>query len=61
MDGLAHRSRYLWNDHAFFPFSVPIGNLTPSYNMNNSAQTVRYLGQGYKPLGFMWPIAFQAR
>lgn len=46
---------------AFFPFSVPTGALDPGYNMTDKAGAVRYLGQGYKPLDFMWPIAFQAR
>ena len=46
---------------AFFPFSVPTGALEPGYNKTDSGGTVRYLGQGYKPLDFMWPIAFQAR
>lgn len=46
---------------AFFPFSVPTGALHPGYNKTDSGGTVRYLGQGYKPLDFMWPIAFQAR
>ncbi|MDG1462546.1 MAG: hypothetical protein P8R04_03170 [Gammaproteobacteria bacterium] len=46
---------------AFFPFSVPIGVLHPGYNMTDSDGAVRYLGQGYRPLDFMWPIAFQAR
>lgn len=46
---------------AFFPFSVPTGALDPGYNMADSKQVVRYLGQGYRPLDFMWPIAFQAR
>ncbi|MEP5607433.1 MAG: hypothetical protein ABJP49_02915, partial [Marinobacter alexandrii] len=46
---------------AFFPFSVPTGALHPGYNMTDKAGAVRYLGQGYKPLDFMWPIAFQAR
>ena len=46
---------------AFFPFSVPTGALDPGYNMTDKGGTVRYLGQGYKPLDFMWPIAFQAR
>jgi hypothetical protein len=46
---------------AFFPFSVPTGALAPSYNMTDKAGDVQYLGQGYKPLDFMWPIAFQAR
>ena len=46
---------------AFFPFSVPTGALTPSYNMADSNQVTQYLGQGYLPLDFMWPIAFQAQ
>ncbi len=46
---------------AFFPFSVPTGALHPGYNKTDSAGVVRYLGQGYRPLDFMWPIAFQAR
>lgn len=44
---------------AFFPFSVPTGALHPGYNMTDSAGATQYLGQGYKPLDFMWPIAFQ--
>lgn len=44
---------------AFFPFSVPTGALDPGYNKAEKDGTVRYLGQGYKPLDFMWPIAFQ--
>lgn len=46
---------------AFFPFSVPTGALHPGYNKSDSNGTVHYLGQGFKPLDFMWPIAFQAR
>jgi hypothetical protein len=46
---------------AFFPFSVPTGALDPSYNKTDSGGTVRYLGQGYRSLDFMWSIAFQAR
>ena len=46
---------------AFFPFSVPTGALDPGYNMKDRNRTVQYLGQGYKPLDFMWPIAFQTR
>ena len=46
---------------AFFPFSVPTGALTPSYRMPDSKGTVQFLGQGYKSLDFMWPIAFQAQ
>ena len=29
--------------------------------MADAKGTVHYLGQGYKPLDFMWPIAFQAK
>lgn len=46
---------------AFFPFSVPTGALDPGYNETDANGVVRYLGQGYKPLDFMWPIAFQTR
>ena len=46
---------------AFFPFSVPTGALDPGYNVTDKNQIVQYLGQGYKPLDFMWPIAFQTR
>jgi len=46
---------------AFFPFSVPTGALDPGYNKTDGAGNVQYLGQGYRPLDFMWPIAFQAR
>ena len=40
----------------FFPFSVPTGALDPGYNASGS-----YLGQGFRPLDFLWPIAFQAK
>ncbi|QPM91638.1 hypothetical protein [Pseudooceanicola algae] len=43
----------------FFPFSVPTGALHPGYNMADKAGVTHYLGQGYKSLDFMWPIAFQ--
>ena len=46
---------------AFFPFSVPAGALDPGYNLADSSGITRYLGQGYKSLDFMWPIAFQTR
>ncbi|WP_138468544.1 hypothetical protein [Poseidonocella sp. HB161398] len=46
---------------SFFPFSVPVGALHPGYNVADKAGIVQYLGQGFKPLDFMWPIAFQAR
>ncbi|WP_424969675.1 hypothetical protein [Dinoroseobacter sp. S76] len=46
---------------AFFPFSVPAGALHPGYNMTDDNGTVQYLGQGYKPLDFMWPLAFQTQ
>jgi len=29
--------------------------------MPDKAGTVQYLGQGYKSLDFMWPIAFQTK
>ena len=46
---------------AFFPFSVPTGALHPGYNKADSKGATQHLGQGYKPLDFMWPIAFQAK
>lgn len=46
----------------FFPFSVPVGILSPGYNKNPGGNGVPgYLGQGYRPLDFMWPIAFNAK
>lgn len=46
---------------AFFPFSVPTGALDPGYNAPDANKLAHYLGQGYRPLDFMWPIAFQTR
>lgn len=46
---------------AFFPFSVPTGALDPGYNAQDADKNVMYLGQGYLPLDFMWPIAFQTK
>ena len=46
---------------SFFPFSVPTGALDPGYNMTDGQGVVHHLGQGYKPLDFMWPIAFRAK
>lgn len=46
---------------SFFPFSVPVGALDPAYHAEDKAGTAHYLGQGYKPLDFMWPIAFRAQ
>lgn len=46
---------------AFFPFSVPTGALHPGYNKADSCETTEYLGQGFLPLDFMWPIAFQTK
>ncbi|KUF09449.1 hypothetical protein [Pseudoponticoccus marisrubri] len=46
---------------AFFPFSVPTGALDPGYNKPDAKGVVQYLGQGYRPLDFMWPIAFQTK
>ncbi|MBP0483126.1 hypothetical protein [Sagittula salina] len=45
----------------FFPFSVPVGKLHPGYNMQDACSEVAYLGQGFMPLDFMWPIAFQTK
>ncbi|PWJ15033.1 hypothetical protein [Jannaschia seohaensis] len=45
----------------FFPFSVPKGVLSRTYNNVDTTQLAHYLSQGYRPLDFMWPIAFQAR
>lgn len=46
---------------SFFPFSVPVGALEPGYNAEDKGGAAQYLGQGYKPLDFMWPIAFRAK
>ena len=42
----------------FFPFSVPAGALTPQYYAAEDDKTNLYLGDGFMPLDFMWPIAF---
>jgi len=49
------------DDGTFFPFSVPTGALNPAYNMTDASGKTIYLGQGYKPLDFMWPIVFQSK
>lgn len=47
---------------SYFPFSVPTGALTPQYYANESANSPNvYLGDGFVPLDFMWPIAFHAK
>lgn len=44
----------------FFPFSVPTGALTPQYYGTDSSGSNVYLGEGFVPLDFMWPIPFHA-
>ncbi len=39
----------------YFPFSVPVGGLTPQYTTGGHV-----LGEGFVPLDFMWPIPFHA-
>ncbi|WP_296052140.1 hypothetical protein [uncultured Alteromonas sp.] len=46
---------------ATFPFSSPTGALDPAYNAADSNGSTVYLGQGFKPLDFMWPIVFQTK
>ena len=46
---------------AYFPFSVPTGALTPQYYAANEGEPAMYLGDGFVPLDFMWPIAFHAK
>lgn len=46
---------------ASFPFSSPTGALDPAYNAADSDGNTEYLGQGFKPLDFMWPIVFQTK
>jgi hypothetical protein len=46
---------------AFFPFSVPAGALSPGYNKADGKGVVHYISLGYRPLDFMWPIAFQTK
>ena len=60
----------------FFPFTVPTGALTPQYygtateekpskgagSKSTESVTVNlYLGDGFVPLDFMWPISFHAK
>ncbi|WP_163938452.1 hypothetical protein [Paraferrimonas sp. SM1919] len=47
----------------FFPFSVPKGKLTPQYYGTTTGDSPKnlYLGDGFVPLDFMWPIPFQAK
>jgi hypothetical protein len=46
----------------YFPFSVPVGKLSPQYYGQPSADKPNlYLGDGFVPLDFMWPIAFHAK
>jgi len=45
----------------FFPFTVPIGKLTPEYYGADAKGNNLYLGDGFVPLDFMWPIPFQAK
>ncbi|MEL6427591.1 MAG: hypothetical protein AAFR54_00345 [Planctomycetota bacterium] len=45
----------------FIPFSVPTGSLNLGYNIQSPTAPTVYLGQGFKPLDFMWPIVFQAK
>lgn len=45
----------------FFPFTVPAGALNPQYNGTGKDGTSLYLGDGFIPLDFMWPIVFNAK
>ncbi len=45
----------------YFPFSVPIGVLTPQYFGVDKNNKNVYLGDGFVPLDFMWPIVFHAK
>ncbi|MEJ2310541.1 MAG: hypothetical protein P8Z78_14715 [Gammaproteobacteria bacterium] len=45
----------------YFPFSVPAGALTPQYYGAEKDGTNLYLGDGFVPLDFMWPISFHAK
>lgn len=47
----------------YFPFTVPTGALTPEYNGANPdpSKPNLVLGDGFKPLDFMWPIVFHAK
>ena len=44
----------------YFPFTVPTGALTRQYYGAASDGTNLYLGDGFVPLDFMWPISFHA-
>lgn len=44
----------------YFPFSVPAGALTPQYYGTKDNANF-YLGNGFVPLDFMWPITFHAK
>nr|HIL76112.1 hypothetical protein [Rhodospirillales bacterium] len=48
------------NTGEYFPFNVPVGALPPDYTYTNPKGVNFMLGDGYVPLDFMWPIAFQA-
>ncbi len=45
----------------FFPVSNAIGALTPQYFSRTKGGFNRYLGAGFVPLDFMWPITFHAK
>jgi len=46
----------------YFPFTVPTGALTPQYYGAASKNDPNlYLGDGFIPLDFMWPISFHAK
>ncbi len=45
----------------YFPFTVPTGALTPQYYGAEKDGTNLYLGDGFVPLDFMWPISFHAK
>jgi hypothetical protein len=45
----------------YFPFSVPTGALSPQYYGVTSSGANLYLGDGFVPLDFMWPIVFHAK
>lgn len=46
----------------YFPFTVPTGALSPQYYGAASKTAPNlYLGDGFVPLDFMWPISFHAK
>lgn len=49
------------NTATYFPFSVPTGALSPQYYGTTSGGANLYLGDGFVPLDFMWPIVFHAK